>query len=62
MLNNYPYEMKISVTTVCGREKGKPPGAMRSAPLIRTGMTADGVERNGSRSVCFHNVYTEMGE
>jgi hypothetical protein len=45
---------------VCGIEKDKPPGAIRSAPLIRTGMTADGVERNGSRSACFHNVYTEM--
>jgi len=46
----------------CGIKKDKPPGAIRSAPLIKTGMTADGVERNGSRSACFHNVYTETDE
>jgi len=43
---------------VCGDEEDKPPGAIRSAPLIKAGMTASGVERNGSRSACFHNVYT----
>ena len=44
---------------VCGDEGDKPPGAIKSAPLIKTGITADGVERNESRSACFHNVYTE---
>jgi hypothetical protein len=62
MVNAEPLPLKRTQMAgqVCGIEKDKPPGAIKSAPLARTGMTADGVERNGSRSACFHNVYTEM--
>ena len=35
-----------------------PPGIIRSAPAVSFGMTAAGVERNGSNVGCFHKVYT----
>jgi len=39
-----------------------PPGIMRSAPPMRTGITADGVDKNGRRSGFFHKVYTRASE
>ena len=37
---------------------GVPPGIIRSAPPIRIGITADGVDRVGRRVGCFQRVYT----
>lgn len=47
MLRNAVYE-KI--------DRCVPPGAMRSAPPIKTGMTGAGVEREGRRFGRFHSV------
>lgn len=38
------------------RESNLPPGIMRSAPPIRTGITEPGVLRLGSKDGFFHNV------
>jgi hypothetical protein len=48
----------------CGRarEAYVPPGAIKSAPPMRTGMTCAGVERKGRRRGDFQSVYTACRE
>ena len=46
---------------VRGGVRDSPPGIMRSAPPMRTGMTGAGVVRIGSRFGRFQRVYTEGG-